>query len=69
MMTFIDACLAGAAGAEDADTYVEAWHQEDSPPPLPQYLGMTESEYRRWVQDASCFSAILEARRAQLPGR
>ena len=44
------------------DDYVDRWHDGGTGLMLWEYLGMTRSEYGRWVADADKLEAILVAR-------
>jgi hypothetical protein len=60
-MTFIEKCLAGTAKPEEIDDYVDAWHDSGSDDgSLPDYLGMSEVQYSRWVADSDEIYNILQ---------
>jgi hypothetical protein len=63
--TFIDAILAGRASEDDADDWVEAWH--DNPvlnvDSLEALFGMTWTEYSNWVHDPDSIHWIVRERR------
>lgn len=60
--TFVEACLAGDCDLDAIDDYVDRWHDGGTGLMLWEYLGMTRSEYGRWVADADKLEAILAAR-------
>jgi hypothetical protein len=57
--TFIARCLRGDCSADDIDAAVARWHGGDDSRELHVALGMTRSEYARWVADPSILSDIL----------
>ncbi|MFF5802023.1 hypothetical protein [Streptomyces sp. NPDC012746] len=62
--TFVEDALAGDAGIDDIDSYVDAWHDaEDSDLELHEFLGMTWDEYRLWVEKPKSLRYILSAHR------
>jgi hypothetical protein len=67
MSNFIHDCIVGDAGLEDIDDYVDAWHDGDSSLSLPQYLGMTEPEYKVWVARPESLAFIVLAHRSDTP--
>ena len=46
----IDMCVRGKATLDDLDNYVERWHTSDIDCDLNEYLGLTESEYGKWLK-------------------
>ncbi|WP_037183801.1 hypothetical protein [Rhodococcoides fascians] len=44
--TFIDACLAGDADANDLDDWIDRWHESDSAQSLDEFIGLTKEEAR-----------------------
>jgi hypothetical protein len=69
--TFFTLYSEGCVTAEQADDYVEAWHEsgEEETRSLSEYLGMTEEEYGIWVITPRALPAILAARRTNRPLR
>jgi hypothetical protein len=59
--TFIGQCLRGEADAEGIDAFIARWHTGTDARPLHAALGMTKSEYARWVHDPAELSRILAA--------
>lgn len=64
--TFISAVLAGQASPDDADDWVEVWH--DNPhlheqAGLDDFLGFTVTEAANWVRDPDVIHEIVEARK------
>ncbi|MDQ7908695.1 hypothetical protein RB614_29595 [Phytohabitans sp. ZYX-F-186] len=66
--TFVDACLAGEALLSEIDSFVEAWHEDDSVTcELPEYLGMSSDDYRLWVERPESLRFILAAHKNRTP--
>jgi hypothetical protein len=73
--SFIDKCLDYEEGVTHIDEYVEIWHNLPAGKcpfyrndnvrvnSLHSFLGMTQKEYARWVEDPNCLCAILKERR------
>lgn len=72
---FIVRVLAGAAKLEDIDDEVDAWHKTgpkpgdepnpyEAPDPLHEWLGLTKSEYARFVASEAALRDIVAERRA-----
>ena len=59
--TFISACLAGNAFAEEIDDFVDAWHDGNDSRDLNEYLGMTKEEYAVWVERPETLQYIIFA--------
>lgn len=60
---FIDKCLLGEALLDDIDDYVQAWHENDIEMTIFDYLGMTQEEYRLWVEEDNMLRYIVKAHR------
>lgn len=61
--TFIEECLEGFAELKDLDTFVDYWHTHELQLSLREFLGMTEYEYEKWIQnDDSIIRDILRCR-------
>ena len=70
--TFMDLLMDGEVLSQDIDDFVDAWHDgaEDdasSSMELSKFLGMTEDEYRLWVEQPESLKYIAAARKANLP--
>lgn len=66
--TFMDALLAGDALPQDADDWVDAWHDSgDEAGALHEYLGMSWEEYQLFVERPESLRFTLAARRAHAP--
>lgn len=61
----------GRATLDDADDFVEAWHESGDAETrsLAEYLGMTDEEYGIWVITPRALPSILAARQAGRPLR
>ena len=67
MCNFIDRCVKGTALLDDIDQYVAAWHSSDLEVSIHEFLGMTQEEYFRWIEDASILPAIVNSRYYGVP--
>ena len=67
--TFFDLFIDGQAIAEDADDFIDAWHDsgDEEELPLTEFLGMTEEEYDVWMMDGRTLPEIAAARRPDSP--
>ena len=69
MRTFIDRAVAGEGGPDDPldiDDYIEAWHRgEGEDVCIATFLGMSEREYRLWVEWPNALAYIVERRREE----
>src|ERR1035438_5114585 len=70
--TFMDLLLSGDAMSQDIDDFVDSWHdgaEEDASASmeLSEYLGMTDEEYRLWVEQPESLRYMVAARKADLP--
>jgi hypothetical protein len=70
--SYMDLLLRGEALMPDIDDFIDAWHDAPdgsavSAMTLGQYLGMTEDEYRLWVEHPSSLRFIAAAHRAKQP--
>jgi len=65
--TFIDKCLNEDVCLksidEHIDDYIDSWHESDTFMSLQEYLGMTETEYKWWVEDNKALPLIISARK------
>ena len=62
-MSFIDACVAGLAGIDDVDDYIDYWHDggHRSGLELHEFLGMNDSEYGLLLRTGGADSVLLDA--------
>jgi hypothetical protein len=69
--TFFTLYSEGRATAEQADDFVEAWHEsgDEETRSLAEHLGMSEQEYDVWLMTPRALPAILAARRTGRPLR
>jgi len=70
-LTFMTLYDQGLATAEQADDAVGEWHEsgDDEQRSLPEYLGMSETEYFVWCMAPGALPIILRARREAAPLR
>lgn len=50
---FIEDCLNGFAFLEEIDDYVEYWHTHDIDCNLEEFIGLTEYESEKWLQEGN----------------
>ena len=65
--SFVDLCLAGEVLVDEIDDFVDRWHDSDSDLELSEYLGMTDIEYKTWVERPNAINCILFAKKRKLP--
>jgi hypothetical protein len=68
----MDLLLRGEVLMPDIDDFIDSWHDApdgcpDSAMSLAQYLGMTDGEYRLWVEHPSALRFIAAAHQAKQP--
>ena len=59
---FINDCINADALLEEIDDYVDAWHESDSEDTIYEFLGMSQKEYRMWVENDSMLKYIVKGR-------
>ena len=52
-MTFVEALKCGLVDYNDIDHFVDAWHEGDSTLEIDEFLGMTEEQYFKWVDEGN----------------
>ena len=65
--SFVSKCLHGEVLLDEIDDYIDEWHCGNSTEPIHSFLGMTQDEYRLWVDDPSALKYILRAHRENIP--
>lgn len=62
---FIALCVAGAATADQIDSFVARWHRNEAgqDQELHEFLGMSDKEYADWIKDAHTIPGIIAARK------
>jgi hypothetical protein len=65
--TYIDRLLDGSALLDEADDFVDAWHNDPSGQDLHDFLGMTWDEYSFWVEKPNALRLIVAARERERP--
>jgi len=63
-LPFLDACLRGLAKPEDAHEALRAWNAGDQRIPIHIHLGMTEAEWKLYMEAEGNLERILQARRS-----
>lgn len=64
--SWVDRWLAGEISMTQIREYIEYWHGNDTGKTLPEFLGMTDQEYGRWLAtgEDSTLREILDAHSA-----
>ena len=58
--TFVDAVASNSASVDDIELWIEKWHiAELDTRDLPKFLGFTDSEYERWLEDPTVLKEIF----------
>lgn len=67
--TFFDLYARGERLADEADDFVDLWHEGDGPDgmSLHEYLGLTWEEYGAWARDPGALPHIRTARESRRP--
>ena len=52
-MTFVEALKYGLVDYNDIDHFVDTWHEGDSTLEIDEFLGMTEEQYFKWVDEGN----------------
>lgn len=59
---FIQDCINADALLEEIDDYIDVWHNNDSKETIYEFLGMSQKEYRMWVENDEILKYIIKAR-------
>jgi hypothetical protein len=51
--TFYEAYNNNKVSLEDIDNYIEQWHEGSSKLPIYEYLGLSQDQYRLWVETSN----------------
>lgn len=66
--TFLEACIDGLGDLEDLNDYIDYWQTHELNLSLREFLGMTEYEYEKWLQnDDTIIRDILRCRVDGIP--
>lgn len=57
---FIDAVINGDVLIDEIDDYIDVWHESDSNEEIYDFLGMSQNEYRLWVEDETILKEIIK---------
>lgn len=60
-VNFIDACINGDALYDEIDDYIDEWHDGDYDEKIYEFLGMTQTEYRLWVENSNILKYIIKS--------
>lgn len=58
---FIQACIDADVLVDQIDDYIDEWHDGDYDVEIYEFLGMTQEEYRLWVENDSMIKYIIIA--------
>lgn len=58
-IAFMEEVLAGRADLGDVDEWISWWHRSPLPVSLHEFLGLTFSQYSRFVQDPTALEDIV----------
>jgi len=58
--TFVSCVKNGTAKIEDVNDWIDKWSESKDSRSLHAYLGMTEEQYKKWVDDDSYLLKIIE---------
>jgi hypothetical protein len=61
-VSFLDLCVRGETKPGDVDDFVNAWHAGAGGASLGEFLGLSQSEYDRWIQEPDSLRDILHSR-------
>ena len=64
---FLSLALAGEAGSDEIDDYIDRWHQDLLGLSLHVYLGMTREEYGLWLDWPDSLPLIIASRKLNKP--
>tara|TARA_Y100000310_G_scaffold321546_1_gene379313 strand:+ start:3123 stop:3515 length:393 start_codon:yes stop_codon:yes gene_type:complete len=67
-MKFFEKLQCGDAKPEDVDDYIDAWHGDEyNEAPIDEYLGMTNEQYKKFVEDASSINKYYNIDKDKMP--
>jgi siroheme synthase (precorrin-2 oxidase/ferrochelatase) len=58
---FIEKCINADALLEEIDDFIDEWHESDSDITIYEFLGMSQKEYRMWVENDDVLKYIIMA--------
>ena len=62
--TFLEKCLSGEMEPTAIDDFVAAWHEGAGEGlGLPEFLGLEQADYARWVLEPNALHAIVQEHR------
>jgi hypothetical protein len=68
MLTFVQACLVGAAHSSEVDDWIDNWHMSPSTGvSLSEYLGFDLTDYALWLVKDLTVEEIVETYRKKQP--
>ncbi|KGK89374.1 hypothetical protein DP73_09970 [Desulfosporosinus sp. HMP52] len=59
--SFIQDCINADALLEEIDDYIDFWHDNDIEATIYEFLGMSQKEYRMWVENDKILKYIFTA--------
>lgn len=60
MNKFYDLYMQDRVKIEDLDDFLEEWHRSNSNEEINEYLGLTEEQYYKWVDDPGKLQSELD---------
>lgn len=60
MNKFYDLYMQDKVNIEDLDDFLEEWHRSNSHEEINEYLGLTEEQYYKWVDDPKKLESELD---------
>jgi hypothetical protein len=58
--SFVGLFLRGELAADDIDDFIDAWHDNDTFMSLAEFLGMTDEQYKRWVEGEDLRTILIK---------
>lgn len=68
-LKFVELCLRGEVSVSEIEDFIDLWHDSNDKQTLPEFLGMTDSEYALWVEQPDSLDAIIFARKNNVKER
>lgn len=59
--SFLELCYEGLEIPYNVDHYVSAWHRCNGELTLPEFLGLTQEQYDKWIVDDAYLIKLVEA--------
>lgn len=56
---FVDGCLLGCADPKNLDVYIDYWHTHETGNILREFLGMSQSEFEKWLASGDIIIPVI----------